>query len=337
MNDLKRNNDFNDIISIIEKSRIKIFSIINRELIDLYWSIGEYVSNMCNISNWGKNVVRQLSEYISREKPDLKGFSAQNIWRMKQFYEAYKENEKLSALLRELSWTNNLQILSKSKSDGEREFYIKLSIKERYSSRELERQINSALFERVMLSDKNSINIFTNKSPERFPLRDNYVFEFLDLPQNYMEKDLRKSIIGNLKQFILECGRDFVFVGEEYRVQVGNSDFYIDLLFFHREICCLVAIELKVEEFKPEFLGKINFYLEALDRDVKKPHEKPSVGLVLCASKDDEVVEYALSRSLSPTMIADYQTKLIDKKILQNKMHELYESIEAFPKNEDVY
>jgi RecB family endonuclease NucS len=159
-------------------------------------------------------------------------------------------------------------------------------------------------------------------------LRDSYVLEFLDLPESHREKDLQKAIVGNLKGFILEFGKNFTFVGEEYRVQVGNRDFFIDLLFYNRELHCLVAIELKIGEFEPEHLGKMEFYLEALDRDVKKENENPSVGLILCTKKDITVVEYALSRSLSPAMIADYKLYLPDKHILENKLRELTELAE---------
>ena len=154
---------------------------------------------------------------------------------------------------------------------------------------------------------------------------DNYVLDFLNLPAEVSEHDLQKSIIQNLKDFILEIGKDFTFIGEEYRVQVGNHDYYIDLLFYHRGLSCLVAFELKIGEFKPEYVGKINLYLEVLDREVKKENENPSVGVILCASKDDEVVEFALSRSLSPTMVSEYNLKLIDKKLLQRKLKEYIE------------
>ncbi|WP_206531836.1 PDDEXK nuclease domain-containing protein [Sphingobacterium sp. DR205] len=156
--------------------------------------------------------------------------------------------------------------------------------------------------------------------------KDSYVFEFLNLPEPYNENDLQKGFIKQMKNFILELGRDFIFIDEEYRVQVGNSDFYIDLLFFHRGLQCLVAFELKAEKFKPDHLGQLNFYLEALDRNVKKPHENPSIGILLCKDKEDEVVEFALSRSLSPTLVSEYQTQLPDKKLLQQKLHELFEN-----------
>jgi predicted nuclease of restriction endonuclease-like (RecB) superfamily len=180
------------------------------------------------------------------------------------------------------------------------------------------------LFERTMLSNKRNKTLI-EKNTSLGILRDNYTLEFLNLPEEHKERDLQKSIIANLKKFILEFGRDFSLVGEEYRVQVGNQDFYIDLLFYNRELSCLVAIELKIGKFSPEHLGQLNFYLEALDRDVKKPHENPSVGLILCASKDDTVVEYALSRSLTPALISEYTLKLPDKKLLRQKLAEITE------------
>ena len=195
-------------------------------------------------------------------------------------------------------------------------------IKERYSYRELERQMDSALYQRFTLSSKKPLPKSV-PAAARENILDSYVLGFLDLPEQYSENNLKKAIIGNLKKFILEFGEDFTFVGEEYRVQVGGQNFYIDLLFYNRALSCLVPIELKIGKFKPEHIGQINFYLEALDRDVKKPNENPSVGVILCASKDDAVVEYALSRNLSPTMVADYTLQLPDKKLLEEKLREI--------------
>jgi predicted nuclease of restriction endonuclease-like (RecB) superfamily len=227
-----------------------------------------------------------------------------------------------------------LLIKKKKKNDEEREFYLILTSKNNYSYRELERQINSLLFERTMISNEVNKDIIM-RSPGLGALRDRYVLEFLDVHERHKEKELRKAIIANLRDFILEFGKDFTYVGDEYRVQVGNHDFYIDLLFYNRSLSCLVAVELKVDEFIPEHLGKLEFYLEALDRDVKKPNENPSVGLILCAKKDDEVVEYALSRSMSPALIAEYQTHLPQKTILASKLRELRELAEAESLTED--
>lgn len=246
---------------------------------------------------------------------------------MKQFYETYKDTPKLSPLVRQISWTNNLIIFGRAKSEEEREFYLRLTIQEKYSSRELERQINSSVFERVMIGNSKLSALPRELNPDvTKAFKDNYIFEFLNLPEKYNEPYLQRELVKQMKDFILELGKDFIFIGEEYRVQVGNRDFYIDLLFYHRELQCLVAFELKSVEFQPEHLGQLNFYLEALDRDVKKEKENPSIGVLLCKGKDTEVVKYALSRSLSPTMVSDYQTQLPNKKLLQRKLQEIFEN-----------
>lgn len=276
----------------------------------------------------------KLADYLQMNEPGLSGFSDKNLWRMKQFYELYKDNPKLSPLVREISWTNNLIILSRTGTIEEREFYLRLCIREKYSKRELERQINSGFFERTMIGNltltktiqethTNTINTF----------KDSYIFEFLDLAEPHNETNLQKGLIGQMKNFILELGKDFLFAGQEYRLQVGNSDFYIDLLFYHRNLQCFVAFELKSDKFRPKYLGQLNFYLEALDRDVKKENENPSIGILLCKDKDTEVVEYAMSRNMSPSMVAAYKIQLPDKKLLQHKLHELFEN--AINKPED--
>ena len=316
------NDDFKNIISIIELSKARAIKAVNAEMIEMYWQIGKYISEKTANDGWGKGVVQDFSNFLKQTYPTASGFSSQNIWRMKQFYETYKSNAKLSPLVREITWSNNLLIMSGCKTDEAKEFYLRLCIANGYGKRELERQIDSMLYERTMLSTAKHHDLIEHH-PAVGSLRDSYVLEFLDVPENYKEKDLRKSIISNLKQFLFEFGKDFTFVGEEYRVQVGNTDFFIDLLFYNRALSCLVAIELKVGKFKPEHLGQLNFYLEAQNRDVKKPNENPSVGLILCTYKDDTVVEYALSSSLSPAMVADYTLQLPDKKLLEAKLREL--------------
>lgn len=232
-----------------------------------------------------------------------------------------------NTILVKLSWTHHRTIFSRCKTNEEREFYIKCCLNDNYSVRELERQINSALFERVMLTDSKNTQVLRNKNHGlAISFKDSYIFEFLNLPEPFSESDLQNGLIRQMKNFILELGKDFLFVSEEYKVMVGNSDFYIDLLFYHRGLSCLVAFELKTDKFKPEYLGKLNFYLEALDRDVKKRNENPSIGILLCKDKDTEVVEYAMSRSLSPTLVAEYKTLLPDKKVLKQKLHELFEN-----------
>lgn len=229
------------------------------------------------------------------------------------------------SLLVKLSWTHHRTIFSRCGTPEERAFYVKMGIRENWSVRQLDRQISTGLFERSMLGKANIPGTLkqTHTGVEN-ALKDNYILEFLNLPESYNEADLQKGLVSQIKDFIIELGRDFLFIDQEYKLQVGNSDFYIDLLFYHRDLQCLVAFELKADKFKPEHLGQLNFYLEALDRDVRKPNENPSIGILLCKDKDDEVVEYALSRSLSPAMVSRYQTKLPDKKLLQQKMHEIF-------------
>ncbi|MCO5948265.1 PDDEXK nuclease domain-containing protein [Mucilaginibacter flavidus] len=318
---------FSDVIILIKELRNAAFKAVNVELINLYWQVGAYVSQRIEAEEWGKSVVQKLALYIEQTEPDIRGFSDKNLWRMKQFYEAYKNHQNLSALLREISWTNNLTILSRTKSIEEKEFYLRLCVKEKYSSRELERQMNSGVFERVMIGNQKLPAVMREFDIDvSNTFKDSYVFEFLNLPELHSERQLQKALIVEMKNFILELGKDFLFVGEEYRLQVGNSDFMIDLLFYHRSLRCLIAFELKADKFKPEHLGQLNFYLEALDRDVKKEHENPSIGILLCKNKDIEIVEYALSRNLSPAMVAEYQTLLPNKKLLQRKLHEIFES-----------
>lgn len=275
----------------------------------------------------GSKIVDNLAQYIKGKYPILKGFDRSGIYRMKQFYETYKDDEIVAPLVRQLSWSNNNLIMARTKSKEEREFYIKMAIKNNYTKVELDRQLSSAYYERYMLSDgKAKMSLTPTIDENDYPntkILDNYSLEFLDFPSLYTEKDLRKSIIKNLKDFILEIGKSFTFIGEEYRIQVGDEDFYIDLLFYNREFSCLVAFELKVGKFMPEYVSKMDFYLEALDRQEKKNNENPSVGIILCTDKNDKVVEYSTSRSISPTVVADYKLKLIDKKLLEKKLKEI--------------
>ncbi len=316
--------DFNELLKLIQQARQKAFNQVNTALIELYWQIGKHISEKVKSAAWGKSVVSELAKYITQNDPEIKGFSDKNLWRMKQFYETYQNEEKLSSLVRELPWSHNLAIFSRCKIEEEREFYLKLSIQENYSFRELDRQISASFFERTILGNTKLSTVLRELQPNiNLTFKDNYVLEFLGLPETHSENDLKKALIHNMKAFILELGKDFIFMGEEYRLQVGNQDFFIDILFFHRGLSALVAFELKIGKFTPEHLGQLNFYLEALDRDVKKPHENPSIGVLLCRDKDDEVVEYALSRNLSPALIAEYQLQLPDKKLLQAKLHEL--------------
>ncbi len=316
---------FAEVVEMIQAARGQAVAAVNTALIDLYWRIGEYISRKLETAAWGEGVVEALARYLQRHHPSLRGFTRPNLFRMRQFFEAYRGDEKVSPLVRQLPWTHHLIILGQSKRPEEREFYLRQAIRERWSKRELERQLRAAAFERAVLNPAKVSALVEQMHPKALDLfKDSYVVEFLDLPGDHSESDLHRGLVHRLKDFLIELGRDFCFVGSEYPVQVGSRDFALDLLFFHRGLNCLCAIELKVGRFEPEHLGKMSFYLEALDRDVRKPHEGPAIGLLLCASKDNEVVEYALSRSLSPALIAEYQNQLPDKKLLQAKLQELY-------------
>jgi len=317
---------FDEVLALIHSAKQQAIQAVNTRLIELYWQVGAYISRKLEQAEWGDAVVAQLAEYLAQTQPGLRGFTRSNLFRMRQFYETYRSAEEIvSPVVRQLPWAHNLIIFGQSKRPEEREFYLRMAVQERWSKRELERQFKAALFERSVLSPAKVTSVVTQSHPAALEVfRDAYMVEFLDLPGGHAEADLHQGLLARLKDFLIELGRDFCFVGSEYPLQVGSRDFALDLLFFHRGLNCLVAIERKVGRFEPEYLGKLGFYLEALERDTRKPHENPAIGVLLCASKDDEVVEYALSRSLSPALIAEYQTRLPDKQLLQAKLHEFY-------------
>lgn len=353
---------FSEIKNLITQARNRAYQAVNNEAILLNWRVGEYVSDKLKSASWGDGVVAQLSDFLKLHEPSLKGFTKRGIYRMVQFYDTYSNSEFVvtvstqlelleksnvsslmtqnkntnnqlnvfvSSLMTQISWTHHLEIISSCKTAEEKLFYMLMTKKERWSVRDLRRQIKASTFERTMLGNQ-QVEQIQKHIPQEITnvFRDTYVFEFLDIPDLHTEQTLRKTLLKNLSSFMKELGNDFLFVGEEFKVSVGMQDFFIDLLFYHRDLQCLVAFELKTETFTPQSLAQINFYLEALDRDVRKPNENPSIGILLCKGKDDLVVEYALSRSLNPAMIADYQLKLPNKELLQAKWLELIEMSE---------
>lgn len=323
---MKPDDSFAEIVGLIQSARERAYRAVNTELVNLYWQVGEVISRRVDEAGWGKKTIEALSLHIRTTNPGIRGFSASNLWRMRQFFETYRHNEILAPLVRELTWSHHMLILGQTKLDEEREFYIRMAIREKWSKRELERQIRTGLFLRAVANPPKLATALRDLYPAAETVfKDIYALEFLGLSEPHDESDLHGALIRNLGRFLTELERDFCFVGSEYPLQVGTQDFSLDLLFFHRGLNCLVAIELKARRFEPEDLGKLNFYLEALERDHRKEHENPPVGLLLCATKDNEVVEYALSRSLSPAMVAEYQTQLPAKELLAAKLHELYQ------------
>ena len=329
--------DFQAVLGLIQRGRQRAWSAANLELVELYWAIGRYLSHKVAEEGWGRGTIQRLSAWLAAREPGLRGFSASNLWRMRQFFDFYAADAVLAQWVRQLPWASNLLILGRCKTPEERAFYLRLAIDQRWPSRELERQLEGALFERTATGKPTVSPTLRAQHPNAEGVfKDRYLLDFLQLPEEHFERDLQHALAVNLKQFLLELGRDFCFVGEQFCVQVGTQDFFIDLLFFHRGLQALVAIELKVDTFKPEHLGQLQFYLEALDRNYRKPHEAPSIGVLLCKTRDQDVVEYALSRSLSPALVAEYATKLPDKALLQAKLDELYERIASERPEEDT-
>lgn len=325
-------NSFNELISMIEKRRMNAYLKINEEEIMLNFEVGEFIDKLIKNANYGDKVVDSISNHMKEKYPHMTGYDRRSLYRKVDFYNAYKNNEKALELAIKTSWSNNILILGNTKTEDERLFYLSLAVKEKYTKRELDRQIDSNYYGRYISSPDLALPSLTPTIDEDdYPntrILDIYSLEFLDLPNQYKEKDFKDAILANMKDFILEIGKDFTFIREEYKVHVGKQDFYIDLLFYNRTLSCLVAFELKVGPYKAEYASKMSLYLEALDREVKKDHENPSVGVILCTSKDKDVVEYSMSKSMSQTLVSEYTLKLIDKKLLENKLKEVKRIIE---------
>ncbi|WP_236170086.1 PDDEXK nuclease domain-containing protein [Pseudomonas parasichuanensis] len=320
-----RDERFDEVLTLIKSARQRAVQAVNTQLIELYWQVGAFISRKLERAEWGDGVVNQLADHLLLTQPGLRGFTRANLFRMRQFYEVYRGDEIVAPLVRLLPWSHNMIVIGQCKHPEERLFYLRMASQEKWSKRELERQLKAALFERSVTQPAKASAALTQAHPAALEVfRDAYMIEFLGLPGGHAEADLHQGLLARLKDFLVELGRGFCFVGSHYPLQVGGRDFALDLLFFHRGLNCLVAIELKVGRFEPEYLGKLDFYLEALDRNERKAHENPAIGVLLCASRDDEVVEYALNRSLSPALIAEYQTRLPDKALLQAKLQEFY-------------
>lgn len=318
------NEKFKKAFAIIETHGKNIYNAVNYEMVTMYYELGEYLFGELELKHWGDSTIKSLSKTIKETYPELKGFSPRSIYKMIQFYKTYRHNVIVPPLAAQISWTNNVIIFSRKSSIEEKEFYIRLCIKYNYSKAELIRQIESHYYERYM--EGHDINQLTNapaiREDEslRSRLLEHFDLRFLGLKEKYSEKDLRKAIVKNLKEFILEIGKEYSFVDEEHRIRIEGRDYYIDLLFYNRELSCFVAFELKLGEFLPEYYSKMAFYLEALDHYEKKPEENPSIGVILCSSKNKVVVELAASKNVSPALVATYSTKLIDFKQLEEKV-----------------
>lgn len=357
--------EFQQVQGIISLHRYRALQTVNNENLLAAWEVGAFVSDRLKNSAWGSKTVTQLSEYLRTQDPTLRGYSRRNIYNMVALYEMYssvqfveyqnklKLNEFVQPMAAQIedieivssvtaqfpnflnltTLSNHFEVLNACKTIEERIFYVLYSYKEKLNKRELQRCLKNNTFAALMGDKHNLSTGFKDMYPQAVPmLKDTLFVDFLGLPKKHSEKRLQNGILDNLKDFVLELGKDFLFYDKEFPLQVGNSTFKIDLLFYHRGLQCLVAIELKTGKFKPEYMGQLEFYLEALDRDVRRSNESPSIGILLCQEADRSVVEYAMNRSLSPTMIARYEKEFIPKEVLQRSLEEFTQFLNSSKK-----
>ncbi len=293
----------------IRAAQYEALKAVNRELMALYWDIGELIVTRQEIAGWGKSVVEQLAKDLQVEFHGMAGFSARNIWNMRSFYVTYRTNEKLQPLVAEIGWTHNLVILEKCKDDLQREFYIRMTQKFGWTKNVLIHQIENKTYEKTLLNQTNFDRTLTEEMRDRAKLavKDAYTFDFLELADEHSERELEKAILTRVEPFLREMGGMFTFVGSQYRLEISDEEYFIDLLLYHRGLKCLVAVELKIGKFLPEYVGKMQFYLAALDDRVRLEGENAAIGIILCKSKDRTIVEYALRQSNQAIGVATYQ------------------------------
>ena len=294
----------------VRAAQYEALRAVNKELVALYWDIGRIVcERQSGGAGWGKSVVERLAADLRAEFPGVLGFSAQNLWYMRQFYTAYHGHAKLQPLVGEISWAKHLVILGKCKDPLEREFYIRMTKKFGWTKNVLIHQIENQSYEKTLLGQTNFDKALTPKlrTQAKLAVKDEYTFDFLELGEEHAERELERALVGRIEHFLRAMGGLFAFVGSQYRLEVDGREFFIDLLLFHRRLRCLVAIELKVGEFQPEFVGKMQFYLTALDRQVREKGENPSIGIILCKEKHRTIVEYALYNAAKPIGVATYR------------------------------
>ena len=298
-----------DIKDKINKRQIQLLKTMNAETINLYWEIGKEIYNKQIEKGWGKSIVNILSKELQNEYPGSKGYSASNLWRMRNFYLTYKEETKLAPMVREISWTNNVVIMEKCKDNLEKEFYIQMTKRYGWTKRILVNFIYDDMYEKYLLNQTN----FDKTLPKercfqaKLAIKDEYTFDFTTLSPEYNEHELEMTLVNNIRVFLIEMGGDYTFIGNQYHILIGKKDLYIDLLLFHRRLRSLIAIELKIGEFEAEYTGKMQLYFTALDEQVKLQEENPSIGIIICKNKDKTIVEYALKQSNAPIGVATYK------------------------------
>jgi len=318
------------ILEIKEKVRsaqYEALKVVNTQLINLYWEIGRSIAEKQK-DGWGKAIVPKLSLELQKEFPGMSGFSSPNLWLMAQFYIDYHCVANLLPLVREISWTKNIAILRMCKDNQQREFYIKATKKFGWTKDALIHQIENQIFERYLLNQTNLDKVLpeTQKNLAHLAIKDHYTFDFLNITEEHPESELEQTLIKNIRAFLLEMGSDYTFVGNQYRLEVGGQEFFIDLLLFHRKLQAVIAIELKTGDFKPEYKGKMEFYLAVLNDTIRLPHENEAIGIIICKNKNRTIVEYSLKMGSLPIGVSTYSTT--------NKLPEAYRSL--LPSEKDI-
>lgn len=298
-----------DVKERIRAAQYEALKAVNHELISLYWDIGKMIVGMQGRQGWGKSVVEKLASDLQKEFPGVQGYSLSGLWRMRCFYITYAKNEKLAPLVREIGWSHNIVIIGCCKNDPEREFYIRMTKRMGWTKNVLIHQIENQTYEKTISNQTN----FKASLPEKIrhqaklAVKDEYTFDFLECGEEHGEKELEGALIAKVNRFLVEMGGVFAFMGNQFRLEINGNEFFIDILLYHRRLKCLVAIELKVGKFLPEYVGKMQFYLAALDDLVRTKDESPSIGIILCKDKDRTIVEYALKESRKPIGVAKYR------------------------------
>jgi len=308
-----KENQFKDFVSDIKKrilqGQYEALKSVNKELINLYWDIGKSIVSKQKEHGWGKSIVKNLSDELQKEFVGMKGFSQRNLWNMRNFYIVYEENQKLQTLSAQIGWSHNVMIFQKCKDDLQREFYIKMTIKLGWTFRVLNHQIDNQSYEKYLINQTNFDKTVVEKYKHQAVLavKDEYNFDFLELGKQHSERELEIGLVNKIREFLAQMGSDFSFIGNQYKLEVDDEEYFIDLLLYHRRLKSLIAIELKIGKFKPEYAGKMNFYLSALNDKVKLEDENPSIGIIICKEKKRTTVEYALKDSNQPIGVTTYK------------------------------
>lgn len=310
---INTNKDYRALLQEIKQrvyqSQYEALKAVNKELIALYWDIGKSIIARQEKHGWGKSIVENLARDLQQEFPGIHGFSSRNIWYMRTFFMVYHQNTKLQPLVAEIGWAHNVVIMEKCKDYLEREFYIKMARKFGWSKNVLIHQIENKSYQKYLLNQTNFDKTLPAKykNQANLAVKDEYTFDFLELNDEHTERQLEKAILARLDRFLREMGGAITFVGSQYRIEVSGKEYFIDILLYQRHLRCLMALELKIGEFLPEYAGKMQFYLTALDRKIKTRGENPSIGIIVCKTKDKTIVEYALQQSKKPIGVATYK------------------------------